>query len=115
MRAHLFYLNAQEHILLLTMHHIVSDDWSGGILIRELSMLYTAFVNDQPSPLLPLSIQYADFAVWQRQWLQGAVLASHMDYWKKQLHDLAPLRLPADHPRSDLGYGSFTTSAVSAL
>ena len=99
-RSKLLRLGEDDHVLLLTMHHIVSDGWSMGVLYRELSMLYRAFVDGQPSPLAELPIQYADFAVWQREWLQGEVLESQLSYWKKQLEGIpAVLNLPTDHPR----------------
>ena len=100
LRACLLRLTAQEHILLLTIHHIAFDGWSVGVLYRELSALYEAFVKGEASPLAELPIQYADFACWQRRWLQGDVLAEQLGYWKQQLAG-APtvLELPADHPR----------------
>ena len=67
--------------------------------MRELTTLYQAKVSGQPSPLLPLPIQYADYALWQRQWLQGEVLEAQLAYWRKQLADVSPLALPTDHPR----------------
>ena len=98
-RARLLRLGEHEHILLLTMHHIVFDGWSEGILFQELSVLYDSFSAGQSSPLSPLPIQYADFAVWQRQWLQGEVSDSQLAYWKKQLAGASVLELPTDHPR----------------
>ena len=99
-RSTLIRLDAYEHILLLTMHHIVSDGWSRGILTHEMSTLYEAFSNDKPSPLPELNIQYADFALWQRQWLQGDALQSQLSYWKQQLDGAPPvLELPSDRPR----------------
>ena len=98
-RARLLRLGEQEHILFLTMHHIVFDGWSEGILFQELSVLYDSFSAGQSSPLSPLPIQYADFAVWQRQWLQGEVSDSQLAYWKKQLAGVSVLELPTDHPR----------------
>lgn len=93
-------LDEAVYVALLTMHHIVSDAWSTGIFVRELSTLYEAFSTGQPSPLPELPIQYADFAVWQRQWLQGEVLDTQLTYWKKQLSGNLPvLQLPTDHPR----------------
>ncbi|HEX6290284.1 MAG TPA: condensation domain-containing protein, partial [Herpetosiphonaceae bacterium] len=93
-----------EHVLVLVMHHIVADGWSQGVLIRELTTLYRAFAAGQVSPLgpvgTPLPIQYADFAVWQRQWLQGEVLERQLAYWRQQLADLPTLHLPTDHPRA---------------
>ena len=100
LRAKLFRLGEADHILLLTMHHIASDSWSLGVLSRELSALYTAFVEGKPSPLPELSIQYADYAAWQREWLQGEALEEQLDYWRKQLEGIpAVLELPTDHPR----------------
>ncbi len=84
-RATLLVLEETEHILLLTMHHIISDGWSMGVIVKELAALYSAFCQGQPSPLAELPIQYADFAVWQRQWLQGDVVASQLSYWQQQL------------------------------
>lgn len=102
-RATLLTLSDSEHILLLTMHHIVSDGWSMGLFIQEIVTLYSAFIEGKPSPLPELSIQYADFAVWQRQWLQGDVLQTQLSYWKKKLDgDLSVLDLPTDHPRSNI-------------
>ncbi|HEY2922318.1 MAG TPA: condensation domain-containing protein, partial [Candidatus Binatia bacterium] len=98
-RSSLLRLGEDDQVLLLTMHHIVSDGWSMGVLYRELSVLYRASMNDEPSPLADLPIQYADFAVWQREWLQGEVLDSQLSYWKKQLEGIpAVLNLPTDRP-----------------
>ncbi|BAZ22951.1 amino acid adenylation domain-containing protein [Kalymmatonema gypsitolerans NIES-4073] len=99
-RCSLLQLDATEFVLLLTMHHIVSDGWSIGVFIQELSSFYQAFCAQQPSPLPELPIQYADFAVWQRQWLSGSVLETQLNYWLSQLHG-APelLQLPTDRPR----------------
>jgi amino acid adenylation domain-containing protein len=100
LRITLLRLGEEEHVLLVTMHHIVSDGWSIGIFIRELATLYKAFLSDQPSPLPALPIQYADFAQWQRKWLQGEVLESHLSYWQHQLGERIPvLELPTDRPR----------------
>ena len=97
----LLQLSAEEYVLLLKMHHIIYDGWSLSIFFRELSQLYAAFTQGLPSPLADLPIQYADFAVWQRQWLTGEVLDRQLNYWQKQLADVPPvLELPADHPRS---------------
>src|SRR5262249_39699991 len=99
-RAQLVRLNAAEHVLLFTMHHIISDGWSMGVLVREVSALYEAYVNGTDSALVELPIQYADFAVWQREYLQGAVLERQLQYWREQLAGAPPvLQLPADHPR----------------
>ncbi|HEY5006186.1 MAG TPA: amino acid adenylation domain-containing protein, partial [Ktedonobacteraceae bacterium] len=99
LRITLLHLRVKEYVLLLTMHHIISDAWSSGILIRELSTLYNAFLVGVTPSLPELPIQYADFAVWQREWLQGTVLQAQLDYWREQLADLKPLHLPTDHPR----------------
>jgi len=99
LRVMLLQLDSSEHILLLNLHHIVSDGWSIGVLIRELGTLYTTFANNQPSPLPELLIQYADFADWQREWLQGEVLETQLAYWKQQLDTLPLLNLPTDRPR----------------
>jgi non-ribosomal peptide synthetase component F len=82
------------------MHHIVSDGWSSGLLVRELAVLYEAFSSGQPSPLPELAVQYADYAVWQRQWLQGETLERQLDYWRARLLSAPPaLELPTDRPR----------------
>jgi hypothetical protein len=95
MRTTLLQLSPNEHWLLLTMHHIVSDLWSFDVLFRELSTLYAAFSQGKSSPLPELPIQYADFAQWQRDWLQGDVQANLLNYWKRQLGGALPiLQLP---------------------
>src|SRR6185503_543406 len=100
LRAHLLRLSAGDHILLFNVHHIVSDGWSMSILVREVAALYASFVNGDDRPLPDLPVQYADFAHWQREWLQGEVLASQLRYWTTQLADApAALELPADRPR----------------
>jgi amino acid adenylation domain-containing protein len=88
-----------EHALLLTMHHIISDGWSLGVITQELASLYQAFAAGQQSPLPELAVQYADFAHWQREWLTGEVLDNQITYWKKQLGQIASLELPTDRPR----------------
>lgn len=100
LRVTLLRQSETDHVLLLTMHHIISDGWSIGVLICEIAALYEAFCLGKPSPLPQLSIQYADFAVWQRQWLQGEQLETQVAYWKQQLGDRLPtLELPTDRPR----------------
>jgi non-ribosomal peptide synthetase component F len=99
MRTTLVRLIAQEHLLLMTIHHIAADGWSMGILYRELSDLYEAFLTGHDSPLPELPIQYADFAVWQREWLQGKKLDEQLTFWKEQLREITTLQLPTDHPR----------------
>ena len=100
LRARVLRLADDDHILLFTVHHIVSDGWSMGVLVREVATIYEAIVNNQPSPLAELPIQYADFAEWQRDWLQGEVLERQISYWKKQLTGAPPvLDLPTDYTR----------------
>ncbi|MDV0440742.1 non-ribosomal peptide synthetase [Xanthomonas sacchari] len=99
-RGRLLVLAEQEHVLLVTQHHIVSDGWSIGVLVREFSALYTAFHRGLTDPLPSLSIQYADYAAWQRQWLQGDVLQEQIDFWRHHLSGApALLELPTDRPR----------------
>ncbi|HYO99006.1 MAG TPA: condensation domain-containing protein, partial [Pyrinomonadaceae bacterium] len=103
LRVRLLRLGEAEHILLLTMHHIVSDGWSVGVLVSEVGALYDAYAAGKPSPLADLKIQYADFAVWQRQWLKDEILDVQLSYWKQQLAGAPPsLNLPTDHPRPDI-------------
>ncbi|HZR52502.1 MAG TPA: condensation domain-containing protein, partial [Streptosporangiaceae bacterium] len=90
---------AEDHVLLLTLHHVITDGWSMGVLTSELSELYTAALDHREPALEPLPVQYADYAVWQRGQLTDTVLADGLDYWATQLAGLAPLELPADHPR----------------
>ncbi len=99
LRTTLLHLSDTEHIFLITMHHIISDSWSENVFIKEISTLYTAFAQGQPSPLPELPIQYADFAEWQRSWLQGEVREKLLTYWKHQLNGLQPLELPTNRPR----------------
>ncbi|MEH2296103.1 condensation domain-containing protein [Nostoc sp.] len=100
LRVTLLQLSEIEHILLLSMHHIAADAWSIGVLIREITTLYENFSRGYPSPLPELPIQYADFAVWQRQWLQGEQLEAQLAYWKQQLGGQLPvLELPTDMAR----------------
>ena len=87
LRVNLIRLSAEEHVVLVTMHHIVSDGWSTGIFIHEVSNLYKTFITGEESPLEELAIQYADFAHWQRTWLQGEVLAAQLAYWREELGD----------------------------
>jgi amino acid adenylation domain-containing protein len=107
LRTTLLRLSDSEHVLLLTMHHIISDGWSMSIFIREVAALYDAFssslLSSTPSPLPELPLQYADFAHWQRQWLQGDVLESQLSYWKEYLSGAPPvLELPTDHRRPSI-------------
>ncbi|WP_186032283.1 non-ribosomal peptide synthetase, partial [Burkholderia gladioli] len=99
-RAGLIRLGAEEHVVTLTLHHIVSDGWSMGVLVREVAALYEAYSQGHASPLPELPIQYADYAHWQRNWLSGEVLEQQLGYWRTQLADAPPLlTLPTDHPR----------------
>ncbi|MBD1832156.1 amino acid adenylation domain-containing protein [Cyanobacteria bacterium FACHB-472] len=101
LRIMLFQLSETEYILLLNMHHIICDDWSIGVLIRELGTLYTAFTNNTyvSTPLPELPLQYPDFAEWQRDWLQGEVLETQLAYWRQQLNGIPVLNLPVDRPK----------------
>jgi amino acid adenylation domain-containing protein/non-ribosomal peptide synthase protein (TIGR01720 family) len=99
-RAILLRRNSKTHMLLMSMHHIVSDEWSLGVLIHELSTLYAAFDQGQPSPLPELSIQYSDYAVWQRSWLADSVIKAQLEFWIERLSGApARLELPTDRPR----------------
>ncbi|HEU4558808.1 MAG TPA: condensation domain-containing protein, partial [Longimicrobium sp.] len=99
-RGLLIRLADDDHVLLITMHHIVSDGWSMGVFTRELSALYDAFREGRPDPLPALPIQYADYAVWQRNWINGEVLKAQAEYWKETLAGApALLELPTDRPR----------------
>jgi hypothetical protein len=116
LRVTLMRLKNAEHVLLLAMHHIVSDAWSLGIFVNEIVSIYEAFSKGQPSPLPELPIQYADFAVWQREWLKGEVLERQLDYWKKQLAGSLPvLDLPTDrsHPALQTYNGASITFPLS--
>src|ERR1700730_4847046 len=91
LQVRLLRLDEQEHILLLTMHHIISDGWSWGVLLHELAVLYDAFSQGHPSPLPALPMQYADYAHWQQQWLHSEAGKAQLAYWTQQLH--APLHI----------------------
>ena len=100
MRASLLLLDEQEYVLVVTVHHIASDEWSMGVLVGELTALYEAFSTRAPSPLPELQIQYGDFALWQREWLQGNLLETQLAYWRKQLAGAPSLtNLPVSRPR----------------
>src|SRR4029079_4512778 len=105
LRAVLASLSGEEHVLLLAMHHIVSDAWSTGVLVRDLTALYRAFAAGQPSPLPALELQYADFAIWQRSWLEGGVLARERRFWRERLAGVTRLELPTDRVRPARGSG----------
>ncbi|MBJ6766246.1 non-ribosomal peptide synthetase, partial [Myxococcaceae bacterium JPH2] len=100
LRATLLRLSDQEHVLVLVMHHIVSDGWSMEILVRELTALYDAFTRQASASLPELPVQYVDYSVWQREWLTGGVLESQLAYWRAQLQGASrALELPTDRPR----------------
>jgi pristinamycin I synthase-3/4 len=100
LRVGLLRLSAVEHVVLLTMHHIVSDGWSMGVLIEEIGRLYAGYASAQPVELKPLTVQYADYALWQRSWLKDDVLEQQRAYWREQLTDASlVLELPTDHAR----------------
>ncbi len=99
MRAMLLKVAEADHVLVVTMHHVVSDGWSVGILIREFMQLYRAYSSGRESGLEELPLQYADFAVWQRECLKGDVLEEQMKYWKGQLEGVSALEMPTDRPR----------------
>jgi len=100
LRCALVRLGEREHALLIAMHHIVSDGWSLGVLVRDLGTLYPAFVAGRPSPLPELPVQYADFAHWQRSWLRGEILEGQLAWWRQHLDGAPPvLELPTDRPR----------------
>ncbi len=102
LRCKLLQLREEEHILLFTIHHIVFDGWSTSVFIKELAALYTAFVKGEAFSLPALPIQYGDFAVWQRQYLQGEKLENLFTYWKQQLANLPVLQLPTTRPRAEV-------------
>ncbi|RKH48164.1 non-ribosomal peptide synthetase [Corallococcus sicarius] len=105
LRTVLYRLDTLEHILLLKLHHIITDGWSMGVLVRELSALYPALAAGRPSPLPPLPMQYADYAAWQRESLKGEVLDSHLRWWRERLDPDAVLELPTDRPRPAVASG----------
>src|SRR5215831_1998769 len=99
-RFSLLKLAKDDHVLVVVLHHIVGDGWSGNVLAREMATLYLAFVRNRPSPLPELAIQYSDFAIWQRDWMQGEYLNAQLAYWRQQLAGApALLELPTDRPR----------------
>jgi amino acid adenylation domain-containing protein len=99
LRAQLLRLGPSEWVFLLTLHHVVADGWSLGVMFRELATLYEAFALGRPSPLPELAVQYADFALWQREWLRGERLERQLAYWRRRLEGLPVLELPTDRPR----------------
>ncbi len=99
MRARLYRTGERQYLLYYNVHHIAYDGWSMGIFARELAAIYDAFAAGEPSPLPELPVQYLDFALWQRQWLQGEVLERQLAYWRQQLASVPPLEMPTDRPR----------------
>ena len=99
LRARLLRMGEQEHVLVVTMHHMVSDGWSVGIMVREFAELYGAGIEGREPGLEELKIQYGDYAVWQREWLQGEVMEEQLEYWRKQLGGMEALELGTDHAR----------------
>ncbi len=110
-RLSLLRLSNEEHMLMITIHHIIFDGWSQNVLLNELSVLYQAFCREEPAPLPELPVQYADFALWQKMWLQGDVYERLLHYWIEQLRGYTPLQMPTDRPRplvmSDQGASHF--------
>src|SRR5258708_7635394 len=102
LRVKLIRLRERDHLLLVTMHHIVSDAWSSGVLVREFSAIYAALAAGAEPVLTPLPIQYADYTIWQGEWLGGGVLERQLGYWRAQLLQVKPLDLPLDYPRQKL-------------
>ncbi len=99
-RASLLRVEAADHVLILNVHHMVADAWSFGILAKQLTALYAAYVENKPSPLAPLTLQFADFSIWEKSYMQGERLQTQLSYWQEQLGGNLPiLELPADRPR----------------
>jgi hypothetical protein len=104
-RARLWRIADGEHVLQFTMHHIATDGWSGGVLLRDLGALYTAYAQDRAPELAPLPVRYSDFARWQREHLQGERVAGQLAYWSERLDGHAALELPTDRPRPRVASG----------
>ena len=102
LRIVLFWLTDCQHTLLMNVHHIVSDAWSQELLLQELSQLYALFAGGHPSDLPELEIQYADYAVWQEEWLKGEAYHEQLEYWRERLRDFEVLQLPTDNPRPEV-------------
>ena len=122
LRAHLVMLNKEENILVVTLHHIASDGWSRSILVKEVAEFYAAYNENRKPVLTPLPVQYADFAIWQRKYLQGEILDNKTAYWQNKLQGVEPLQMPLDFPRppvqtihgASVGF-SFEKDIVAAL
>ena len=103
LRVKLLRLAEQEQVLIVTLHHLISDGWSMGVMVEEFSRLYEAYARGAGSPLEELKIQYGDYTVWQREWLKGEVMEEHLGYWKQQLEGVEALDLPTEGKRRGLG------------
>ena len=114
LRASLIKIAEEDHVLVVTMHHIASDGWSISILVKEVVELYESYISDRPAQLPELKVQYADYAIWQREYLQGEVLEKKLSYWKDKLQGVAPLELPTDYRRPPIASrkGAATTFTV---
>jgi len=99
LRVSLVRLTNDEHILVVTLHHIASDGWSISILVKEIVELYESSIEGRPSTLRPLPIQYSDYAIWQKNFLTGDILDKKLEYWKQKLNGVSAIELPTDHPR----------------
>ncbi|MEO7533278.1 MAG: amino acid adenylation domain-containing protein, partial [Ferruginibacter sp.] len=99
MRVSLIKLAEEDHVVVVTTHHIASDGWSTSVLVNEVIELYKSFIENRPAQLPELKVQYADYAIWQHNYLQGEVLDNKINYWKEKLQDVEPLRVPTDFPR----------------
>ncbi len=104
-RVSVLRLGPAEHVIIVAMHHIISDGWSIGVLVRDLGEIYDALAHDRPSRLPPLAVQYADHAAWQRGWLKGDALRTRLDFWTDHLAGLVNLELPTDRPRPPIRAG----------
>ncbi|HSN85932.1 MAG TPA: condensation domain-containing protein, partial [Thermoanaerobaculia bacterium] len=113
LRSRLLRLGSEEHVILLIVHHIAGDGWSWGVLLRELVDLYQAFSEGGEAHLPELPVQYADFAVWQREWLAGEVLERQIAYWRERLRALPVVELPGDRPRPSVRSGRGAVEPVS--
>ncbi|MGY0035040.1 condensation domain-containing protein [Pedobacter sp. NJ-S-72] len=99
LRAAIFPVAENEELLVIVMHHIASDGWSLSVIVKELTALYHAYTHDQVPALSMLTVQYADYAIWQKTYISGDLLADQQAYWKNQLAGLEPLQLPTDYNR----------------
>jgi hypothetical protein len=114
LRAELLSLREDDHVLVVTLHHIASDGWSTSILVGEVVELYNSWDQQCASSLSSLNVQYSDFSIWQRNYLQAEVLDKKLGYWKKKLHEVTPMQLPTDfvRPAVQSARGSSTSFTV---